>query len=663
MQVMTRVLALLGFILWTFLTASGPALADRPRPLGNAMEAVRAGSWDNAAKIAIRDGQVAADIVEWHRLRAGRGTFAEARDFLIRRPDWPGLPWLRRKSEGALEGQPGADVLAFFAKSKPQTGAGVLAFAAALKSSGKPLDADYALETAWQTLKLTEEEHTAFLDAHAALLKPHHEKRLDQMLWRGWFDDAKRLLPLMNEQTQAFANTRMALRTGKADVNKMIDALPLDLQADPGLSFDRFLWRARKGFSDSARTLILERSLTAATLGRPEEWANRRRSLARSEMRNGDPVIAYELAARHFLEDGSDYADLEWLSGYIALRKLNDPELALMHFQRFDHAVASPISKGRAGYWIGRAYEEMDDLEASYAAYKDGARYQTAFYGLLSAEKIGAEFDPLLAGKEPVADWREAPFKTSSVYEAGLLLLASDEPTLAERFLTHLAESLTREEALQLGQVAIDLGQPHLAVMIGKRVAKRGIVLPAAYYALHPMHRMNLPIAPEMALSIARRESEFDPVVTSGVGARGLMQIMPDTAREVARGLGINDHSTDRLLLDWDYNAKLGSSFLSTLAGRFGGNVVMISAAYNAGPSRPNRWMQERGDPRGSDSLTFDMIDWIEHIPFNETRNYVMRVTESLPIYRARLGLDPLPLPFSKELAGDTLLAFAPESE
>ena len=199
--------------------------------------------------------------------------------------------------------------------------------------------------------------------------------------------------------------------------------------------------------------------------------------------------------------------------------------------------------------------------------------------------------------------------------------------------------------------------------MIGKRVAKRGIVLPAAYYALHPMHRMNLPIAPEMALSIARRESEFDPVVTSGVGARGLMQIMPDTAREVARGLGINDHSTDRLLLDWDYNAKLGSSFLSTLAGRFGGNVVMISAAYNAGPSRPNRWMQERGDPRGSDSLTFDMIDWIEHIPFNETHNYVMRVTESLPIYRARLGLDPLPLPFSKELAGDTLLAFAPESE
>ena len=207
------------------------------------------------------------------------------------------------------------------------------------------------------------------------------------------------------------------------------------------------------------------------------------------------------------------------------------------------------------------------------------------------------------------------------------------------------------------------MDRPHIAVMIGKRVAERGITLPAAYYPLHPLAEADLPMAPEMSLAIARRESEFDPVVQSGVGARGLMQIMPATAREVAARLGRSDeHSTERLTSDPVYNSELGSAFLSQLAGQFDGNVVLMSAAYNAGPSRPTQWIERFGDPRNG-TEAFDMIDWIEHIPFRETRNYVMRVTESLPIYRARLGGDALPIPFSKELTGSTLLSFAPEGE
>ena len=168
-------------------------------------------------------------------------------------------------------------------------------------------------------------------------------------------------------------------------------------------------------------------------------------------------------------------------------------------------------------------------------------------------------------------------------------------------------------------------------------------------------------MAPEMSLAIARRESEFDPVVQSFAGARGLMQIMPGTGRDVASDLGIADlHTTDRLTADPEYNALLGATYLSQMAGRFDGNVVMVSAAYNAGPARPPRWMADYGDPRRGD---IDIVDWIEMVPFRETRNYIMRVTESLPVYRARLGKDPLPIPFSKELAGDTLKAFAPESE
>ncbi|MDX5383260.1 MAG: lytic transglycosylase domain-containing protein, partial [Rhodobacterales bacterium] len=209
----------------------------------------------------------------------------------------------------------------------------------------------------------------------------------------------------------------------------------------------------------------------------------------------------------------------------------------------------------------------------------------------------------------------------------------------------------------QLGEMAIDLGEPHLAVMIGKEAANQGVTLPRPYYALHPMRDMRLPVPMELAKSIARRESEFDPAVVSGAGAQGLMQLMPGTAAEVARDLGL-DHDAGRVLSDWSYNARLGSGYLARLGADFGGNVVLVAAAYNAGPSRPIRWMQEQGDPRGMSAD--QVVDWIEHIPFRETRNYVMRVAESLPIYRARLGLDPHPVPFSRELSGATVLPLAP---
>ena len=337
---------------------------------------------------------------------------------------------------------------------------------------------------------------------------------------------------------------------------------------------------------------------------------------------------------------------------------MDDPTTALGHFQNHDNAVESPISQGRAGYWQGRALEAMGDAQGAAKAYAMGAEYQTSFYGLLAAERGGIPFDEKLAGAAPEQDWRSSPLARAPLFEAGLLLQASGELSTAERFWTHLAEQLVPEDIALLGQAAIDVGQPHIAVMIGKRAAQRGLEVPAPYYALHSLVEKDLPMATEMTLAIARRESEFDPNVQSGVGARGLMQIMPATARDVARDLDISgQHTTDRLTADPDYNARLGATYLSQMAGLFDGNVSMMSAAYNAGPSRPRRWMATYGDPRKGE---IDIVDWIEMIPFRETQNYVMRVTESLPVYRARLGKDPLPIPFSEELTGSTLKAFAP---
>jgi soluble lytic murein transglycosylase len=187
--------------------------------------------------------------------------------------------------------------------------------------------------------------------------------------------------------------------------------------------------------------------------------------------------------------------------------------------------------------------------------------------------------------------------------------------------------------------------------MIGKRAARRTLTVPGPYYALHPMTDMDLPVPMELALAIARRESEFDHRVSSRVGAEGLMQLMPGTASDMARDLGL-EHDRARVLTDWAYNARLGAAYLDYLADRFDGNIVMMSAGYNAGPARPDRWIDRFGDPRRG---AMDVVDWIEHIPFRETRNYVMRVAESLPVYRARLGRDPHPVPFSQELTGATL--------
>lgn len=642
-------------------TLAFPALAERPRPLGWAMDAVRAGNWDNAALIARRDGTVAVDIVEWHRLRAGLGTYAQVMDFLTRRPDWPGEAYLRKQSEDAVIGAGDTAMLAFFQGRPPQTARGVLAYAAALTRANRSGEAQARLVLAWRTMPMDAITQALFVAEHSALLKPHHAARLDEMLWQGDHAKARQMFDLVGAEDKALAETRIALQNRNGDVNEMINALAPSKASDPGLQKDRFEWRIRKGFEDSAKDLLLSQSVSATALGQPSAWANRRRALARDEMRSGDPKRAYQIASQHFLEEGSHFADLEWLSGYIALRFLKDPKRALTHFKAHDGAVESPISQGRAGYWQGRALQDMGDTEGAAKAYAQGAKFQSSFYGLLAAERGGLPFDQTLAGKAPKLDWRSSALAQAPLFQAGMLLQASGELTLAERFWTHLAEQLLADDAALLGQAAIDVDQPHLAVMIGKRVAQRGITIAAPYYPLHPAIKLDLNMAPEMVLAIARRESEFDPVVQSGVGARGLMQLMPGTADDVARDLNISAlHTTDRLTADPDYNALLGSTYLAQMAGRFNGNVVMVSAAYNAGPTRPPRWMEAYSDPREGD---IDVVDWIEMIPFRETQNYVMRVTESLPVYRARLGLNPLPRPFTEELIGSTLLPFAPKGE
>lgn len=637
-------------ILWVL-----PSWADGHTPVTRALEAVRLKEWDTAAAHVRRAGPVAQDIVEWHRLRAGEGSAQQVLTFLARRPAWPGLQYLRKKSESAFGHASRRQVDAFFSDQSAQTADGIFLQASLLQRAGDEKTAQEKAVLAWRTMSMSAATQQKFLERYRRILAPHHTARLDFVLWKGWKANTSQMLPLVSDGWAALARARLGLRNMGKNVDGLIGAVPAKLQNDPGLAYERFQWRARKGRNASAIELVLAQS-RAKALGNPAKWAGWRRSLARSEMRSENHKTAYLIAADHGLSEGSSYSDLEWLSGYLALRFLNKPDVALAHFARFKASVVTPISLGRAEYWIGRAYDAKGDHEAGRRAYRLGGAHQTSFYGLLAAEKAGMPVDPSLAGAEQFPDWRSAAFTKSSVHKAALLLLKAGDVSLAERFWVHLAETQERTSLGQMGQMAQDLKSPHIAVMLGKRMVRQGVTLPGPYYPLHDLRKSRLPIPPEMALAIARRESEFDSVVVSGAGARGLMQLMPNTARQVAGALNLN-YKKSRLTSDPVYNATLGSAYLAGLARDFKGNVIMIAAGYNAGPSRPTRWMKDRGDPR---SGGMDIIDWIEHIPFNETRNYVMRVAESLPVYRARLGKKPLPIPFSHELVGSSILLLSP---
>ncbi|CUH75498.1 lytic transglycosylase domain-containing protein [Tropicibacter naphthalenivorans] len=647
---MSRVFALLVLL----CSATVAVAQDAGAALGRAMADMRRGDWGGAQIEARIDGRAALDVILWHNLRAGLGDAREVQDFLARNPDWPGLPYLREKSEAAMSQASAEEIRAFFADVRPQTGTGALALARAYAEAGDDGAAQAEVVLAWRTLALSSSERRAFLDAWGDVLKEHHTARLDMALWKGWSQNAGAMVPLVDEGWQALAEARMALRNNAGGVDTLIAKVPEALQDHPGLAFERFLWRARKGRSADAIELLLAHSGSVEDLGAPWAWARERRDLARERMRDGAYAEAYQIAAQNWLYDGSDFADLEWLAGFIALRHLNDPARAVAHFDRFREAVWTPISVGRAGYWLGRAHEAAGNAEAAQEAYKMGAQFQTSFYGLLAAERGGIAPDPRLNGLEDFGDWRQAAFTKSSVFQAAILLLAAGETSLGERFLTHLAEGLDRQGMGLMGAMLADMQRPHVQVMLGKRAAQYGIELPGPYYAVpRRIAQTEFPVPKELVLAIARRESEFDPVVVSGAGARGYMQLMPGTAQEVARGLGL-EYSRERLLSDPSYNARLGSTYLAELSERFGANAVMMAAGYNAGPSRPIRWMEAYGDPRKGE---VDVIDWIETIPFDETRNYVMRVTESLPVYRARLGLEPHPVPFSQELIGATMPA------
>lgn len=654
MQVMFR-----PFGLFLIIFASFTYVNAAPRPLENALDAVQQQNWQAALQLAAQDGRIATDIIEWHLHRSGAGTAQAVSRFMDRNSDWPGLPYLQKQSEQAFLDAPTDVVLNFFQRHAPVTAVGGFAHAAALLAEGKNEQARQVVQDFWVSAPMSYKVQQAYLEQFSDQLSKLHDARLAEMLWQDAHASAEAILPYVSSKQAAMAKARIALRKGEQGVDPLIAAVADELQESPLLAHARFTWRLRARRQDAALALLIKRSQSADLLGRPEVWSKGRKLLVRELISERRFDVAYQLASSHHLTKGSDFADLEWLAGYIALRHHNSPTIAQVHFENLLLMSETPISLSRGYYWLGVAHQAQGNEDTALRSFRLGADYQIAFYGLLCAEKIAAPEAGDLSNDVALPDWQDAAFRQSPVFQATILLYASDQPILAERFATHLAETLPEDQLPQLIDFLEEIKQPRALVRLGKRKASQGYVYPRPLFALHPLSQKTYPVATELMLAIARRETEFKKSAISPAGARGLMQVMPATAKAMAQKLG-EGYSPDRLIRDWEYNAELAGQYLADLTQRFDGNPVLVAAAYNAGPNRVDSWIKKLGDPRAPEA---DIVEWIEMIPYVETRNYVMRVAESLTNYRARLGKPAAPQPFSAQLKRPMTQPLAPKGE
>lgn len=642
-------LILIAFSALTPLPAAAVTGAEAAQ-VAASMEAADRKDWVLSRRLAQQAGsQAAMDLYEWRLLSAGEAGWSQYRDFVTRLPDWPNLKRIREEGERTMpQGVSLVEIDAFVDAEGIQTGMGAIRRAEALAANGRAAEADEQIIRAWRELSLDGNEFSLFRSRYSGAIRPHHQARADMLLWRGLTSEAMAMKPLVSDGWAKLIDARVLLRRRADGVDAAINAVPSSLAGDPGLAYERFVWRMRKSLYDSAADLLQAQTGSAATLGKPELWGPRRALLARRLYRQGNYIGAYNLANQNHMTEGSDYADMEWFAGWVALRRMNDPDRAIAHFTRFTAAVETPISLGRGHYWMGRAYEAKGDQAQARAWYERGAEHQTSFYGQLAAEAIGAPIDPLLT-QGPRGDWKTTSFAGRSVAEAARLLQMGGDRRRSHWFLTHIASTLNSYDDLAgVAHLAAELGRDDAAIRISKMATRKGHVLAGYYYPISGLAQFNRGVEPALAMAIARQESELNPEAISPAGARGLMQLMPATAQKVSGWVGV-PYSKNQLTSDWQYNATLGQTYLARRLDQFGGSVAMAAAAYNAGAGRVDQWIGQYGDPRTG---SIDWIDWMETIPFSETRNYVQRVLEGLNIYRNRIAGAPVAFNTKRDALG-----------
>ena len=583
---------------------------------------------------------LARKLVEWAVLRNddNDASFRRYAAFISANPTWPSMGLLRRRAESMLW-QEHADlgtIRGFLGQSRPATSKGHFALARALLAQGDRANAQAVLREAWRNDNFSGDLENTILDNFRDLITAADLKaRMDMRLYAEDTEGGLRNANRIGGEAPAIAKARIAVIKKAANAKALIDALPADVQRhDIGVIFShaQLLRRADKAAEAAALILALPNDPTQAI--DTDQWWIERRLIARKLLDLGDAKSAYKIARDAVPPAKENYnIEHEFTAGWIALRFLNDPTTALGHFNRIlESGTSNPISLSRAGYWQGRAYEALGRTDEARRHYEAAARYGTAYYGQLARARVGLKDIPLHAPPErPGAANLE-------VVRAADILYAIGEREMVVGALADLGERSGDASALAaLGEVAIRHKDARTTLLIGKGSLGRG--LPLEQHAFPtigiPEYRpIAPPVEPCVVYAIARQESLFWQGTVSSAKAMGLMQVTPEAGRETAKKFNAT-YDGKRLLSDPVYNVQMGAAELADLMGGYRGSYILTFAGYNAGRGRVREWINRYGDPRDPD---VDPIDWVERIPFSETRNYVQRVMENMQVYRVRFG-------------------------
>lgn len=663
--------------LMLLLLGSEPATAQQSPALDRLLQPILSQPSDTdlaavkAAASAIAHGDIAAaeasaagiaepaarKLVRWMEMRSGKSeaTPEQLEQFRRANPSWPGGRLRDLAEELLLENGEPDQILAFFSDSKPESGAGDAALAVAYLGKGDLKRATALASTAWRTAELSQAEESAVIDRLGKLLTPaDHKWRADRILYADSQSSAlrgvrlasvARLRKYMTAADQAKIDARVAVyrcRSGGGCLTaarRLFAKLPPEAQKDWGIFYHKAQMLRRSGAMQQAWRMMLGAPTDPEQAISPDDWWDERRVDLFAALYGGDKQAAYKLAAEHGELSVNPMKEAEFTAGWIALRFLNNPKLALQHFKAMAEAADGPVSRAQAAYWTGRAYDKLGDTKQAAAFYASAAQNPATYYGGIAALTLDKTATRLDIAQIPVppGDVAKRFLGLDSVRAAVIADKAGLTDTM-RLFLLSWKESLRTEPELVLAaHLALSLGDMQMAVKLGKAGMEKGFsgltryAFPVvALPAFQPLRSL-----PEQAIfyAIARQESEFNTLTQSGAGARGILQVMPGTAKGVCQQYKIKC-DIPKLLSDPAYNTRLATAYIADRHDDFDGSYIMAFAGYNAGPGRVRDWVDKIGDPRDP---SIDPIDWVELINLDETRDYVKKVMANVQVYRALL--------------------------
>ena len=612
------------------------------------IQSMEKGQWTTALKNSknAKDKSI-YNFIQWrHLLTTGnQATFYDYMTFIQNNKDYPRISRIKYLAEQKLSTDKISPkkIINWFGVEEPLSGYGMLVLGESFIQTGDNEKGIALIKRGWITAELSRDSMKSLSKKYRKYLdSKDYINRADYLAWENKYWDLKRMLPYLPKDYQLLYTARQILMSKSYGVDQAIKNVPQKFKNDAGLNHDRLKWRRKRGRIDSSLEILSSIKNNKDYLVRPDKWWVERAIMTRALIYKNKYETAYKVASQHSLDKGSEFAEAEWLSGWIALSFLNDPILAVDHFNNFYQNVSYPISLARGAYWLGRSYEKIGDKRQSEDWYREATKYLTTYYGQLAFLKINPSQNFELEEQADVKDDYRKYFYNKELVKITHLLNELNKDKYTKNILRHLAnDNIASGSEILAAELATNISRYDFAIQVSK----------LASYEKRFHNTFNYPIIsvpqyvngrkiPETAfiLSLIRQESEFDMRANSHVGAQGLMQIMPYTAKLVAKQAKL-PYSKSRLTSDPEYNINLGSHYIAGLILQYDGAYPFATAAYNAGPKRVNHWKKINKDPQ---KKQIDFVDWVELIPFKETRNYVQRVMENYNVYRYILEKKPI---------------------